>query len=373
VVAVLTTRLQKTRIDESDLIQVHGTLDIATTPRLRTMLLGALSTGARRLVVDLSGADMIDCTAIGVFFAVREHAERQGGTLRAVAAQGMVRQVLELTGVAKCLGAYDSVEQALAGGPDEVDAGQTAGDAAQILLRVMGHLPPDALGRSELRAEAIELSLPLATGLARRFRDRGESQEDLDQVATVGLVKAVDGYDPSLGTAFASYAAPTILGEVRRYFRDRGWRIRVPRRLQELRMSVQHAQGDLTQRLGHLPSTADLAGYLRVPEVDILAAQEAAAAYRPASLSEPTRADSDGVLADRLATRDLGLDAVDNRESLRPALAKLPRREQRIVAMRYFGNMTQAQIAREIGISQMHVSRLLASSLDRLRRAMVEE
>jgi RNA polymerase sigma-B factor len=375
-VVVQAIRLRKTRIGEVDLVEVQGILDIATTPRLRTMLLGGLADGARRLVVDLSGASLIDCTAIGVFFAVRGHAERQGGTVRAVAARGMVLQVLEVTGVAKCLGAYDSVEVALAGGgtgrPAE-DEDRTAGDAAQILLRVMGHLPPDAPGRRELRAEAIELSLPLATGLARRFHDRGEPQEDLDQVATLGLVKAVDGYDPSLGTEFTSYAVPTILGEVRRHFRDRGWRIRVPRRLQELRLSLQRAHGDLTQRLGRTPSAADLAGYLKVPEADILAAQEAAAAYRPTSLSEPTRPDSDGVLGDRLASHDRGLDTVDNRESLRPALAKLPRREQRIVAMRYFGNMTQAQIAQEIGISQMHVSRLLASSLDRLRRAMADD
>ncbi len=372
-VQVPATRLRKTRIDDADLVEVDGTLDIATTPRLRTLLLAGLADGARRLVVDLSGAGMIDCSAIGVFFSVREQAEQHGGALRAVAARGMVLQVFEVTGVAKALGAYDSVEQALVGGgAGGADADETAGDAAQILLRVMGHLPPDAPGRSELRAEAIELSLPLATGLARRFHDRGEPQEDLDQVATVGLVKAVDGYDPSLGTEFASYAVPTILGEVRRYFRDRGWRVRVPRRLQELRLSVQRAHGDLAQQLGHTPSTADLAGYLGVPEVDILAAQVAAAAYRPASLSEPTRPDADSVLADRLATYERGLDTVENREWLRTALAKLPRREQRIVAMRYYGSMTQAQIAQEIGLSQMHVSRLLASSLDRLRRAMAE-
>lgn len=193
---VLATTLRKTRFDEVALVEVHGTLDIATTPRLRTMLLGGLSNGAGRLIVDLSRAKMIDCSAIGVFFSVREHAEQQRGTLRAVAAQDMVRQVLEVTGVAKTLGAYDSVEQALAGTDvDGTGGDETAEDAAQILLRVMGHLPPDAPGRSELRAEAIELSLPLATGLARRFHDRGEPREDLDQVATVGLVKAVDGYD----------------------------------------------------------------------------------------------------------------------------------------------------------------------------------
>ena len=168
-------------------------------------------------------------------------------------------------------------------------------------------------------------------------------------MATVGLMKAVDGYDPSLGTEFASYAVPTILGEVRRYFRDRGWRIRVPRRLQELRMSMQHGLGELTQRLGRTPTTADIAGFLGVPEVDVLAAQEAAGAYRPGSLSEPTRPGSDAVVADRLADEAGDLDAVVNRESLRPALARLPRREQRILAMRFFGNMTQTQIAQEIG------------------------
>jgi RNA polymerase sigma-B factor len=360
--------------DGTDVVEVQGSLDIATTPRLRTVLLGRLAGGARRLVVDLSRTDMIDCTAVGVFFLVRERAEQRHGTLRAVAADGIVLRVLEVTGVAKTLGAYETVSQALAGlDGGEPAADQPTEDAAQVLLRVMGQLPPGAPERTELRAEAIELSLPLATGLARRFRDRGEPQEDLDQVATLGLMKAVDGYDPSRGTEFASYAAPTILGEVRRYFRDRGWRVRVPRRLQELRLGIQRSLGDLNQQLGRTPTTADLARYLDVPEVDVLAAQEAAGAYRPGSLSEPTRPDSDTVVADRLAVDDRDLDAVVNRESLRPALAKLPRREQRILAMRFFGNMTQTQIAQEVGISQMHVSRLLASSLRQLRKSMVED
>jgi RNA polymerase sigma-B factor len=373
VVVVYATYLRTNRTDETDLVAVQGTLDIATTPRLRTLLLGRIANGARQLIVDLSETDMIDCTAVGVFFFVREHAEQHGGTLRAVAAHGIALRVLEVTGVAKTLGAYDTLDETLTALTGDGTAGPADEGAAQVLLRVMGHLPPDAPERTELRAEAIELSLPFATGLARRFRNRGEPQEDLDQVATVGLMKAVDGYDPSLGTEFTSYAAPTILGEVRRYFRDRGWRIRVPRRLQELRIGIHRALGDLTQQLGRTPTVADLAGYLDVPEEDILAAQGAASAYRPGSLSEPTGSDSSTVVADRLATEERGLDAVVNRESLRPALAKLPRREQRILAMRFFGNMTQTQIALEIGISQMHVSRLLAASLERLRTTLVED
>lgn len=372
---MVATRQRAGRTGEAEVVAVRGTLDIASTPRLRTALLGRLAEGRQRLVVDLSEVGMIDCTAIGVFFYVRDHAEQAGGTLRAAAAHGIVLHVLEATGVAKSLGAHHTVEEAVAavdGAAQDAGADEGAEDSTQILLRVMGHLPPDAPERTELRAEAIELGLPFATGLARRFRDRGEPQEDLDQVATVGLMKAVDGYDPSLGTEFASYAVPTILGEVRRYFRDRGWRIRVPRRLQELRMSMQHGLGELTQRLGRTPTTADIAGFLGVPEVDVLAAQEAAGAYRPGSLSEPTRPGSDAVVADRLADEAGDLDAVVNRESLRPALARLPRREQRILAMRFFGNMTQTQIAQEIGVSQMHVSRLLAASLNRLRAALVE-
>jgi RNA polymerase sigma-B factor len=368
------THLRTSRTGETDLVEVQGGLDIATTPRLRTVLLGSLAGGARRLVVDLSRADMIDCTAIGVFFYVRDHAEQRGGTLHAVEARGIVLRVLEVTGVAKSLGAYDTVQQTLTGAEgDGTQTGEVTEHAAQVLLRVMGQLPRDAPERTELRAEAIELSLPFATNLARRFRGRGEPQDDLDQVATVGLVKAVDGYDPSLGTEFASYAVPTILGEVRRHFRDRGWRIRVPRRLQELRLNIQRSLGDLTQQLGRTPTTGDLARHLGVAEEEVLAAQEAAGAYRPGSLSEPTHPDSDTVVGDRLATDDRDLDAVVNRESLRPALAKLPRREQRILAMRFFGNMTQTQIAQEIGVSQMHVSRLLASSLRQLRKALVDD
>jgi RNA polymerase sigma-B factor len=371
---VYAAELRTTRVANATVVEVSGCLDIATTPRLRTTLLNRMADGCRHVVVDLGRAEMIDCSAVGVFIFVRDYAEHHGGSLRAVAAQGIVLEVLEVTGVAKCLSAYDTLEQALVTDPRaQPVADQVTEDAAQVLLRVMGQLPADAPERRELRAEAIELSLPFATGLARRFRDRGEPQDDLDQVARVGLVKAVDGYDPTMGTEFASYAAPTIMGEVRRYFRDRGWRIRVPRRLQELRLAIQRAQSDLTQRLGRSPSTADLATYLEVPEDDVMAALEAASAYRPASLSEPTRPGSESVVADRLAEVDRGLDAVDFRESLRPAIAKLPRREQRIISMRFFGNMTQTQIAQEIGISQMHVSRLLAASLQRLRTALLED
>jgi RNA polymerase sigma-B factor len=367
---VQATQLQTRRTGDTDLVAVQGCLDIATTPRLRTVLLDRLAGGARRLVVDLSGVDVIDCTAIGVFIYVRDRAEHRDGALHAVAARGIVLRVLEMTGVAKSLGAYDTVEQTLAAAGD---GERPTEDATQVLLRVMGQLPQDAPERTELRAEAIELSLPFATGLARRFHNRGEPQEDLDQVATVGLVKAVDRYDPSRGTEFVSYAAPTILGEVRRYFRDRGWRIRVPRRLQELRLSIQSAICELTQELGRTPSMVDIARQLGVPEEDVLAAQAAAGAYRPGSLSDPVHPDAGTLVADRLATEDRDLEGVVDRESLRPALADLPRREQRILVMRFFGNMTQTQIAREVGISQMHVSRLLASSLRQLRRALTDD
>jgi RNA polymerase sigma-B factor len=353
---------------------MHGTWDITNTPRLRNVLLQRLAEGNRHLLVDLTNVDLLDCSAVGVFVFVRNHAEQQGGSLRAVAAAGIVLRLLEVVELARSFHAYDTLEQSLATpiGTRDTD-GKDVEDGTQTLLRVISQLPPAAPERPVLRAGAIELSVPLATRLARRFHDRGEPQDDLDQAATVGLVKAVDRYDAARGTEFASFAVPTIMGEVRRHFRDKGWRIRVPRYIQELRRDMQEISGDLVQRLGRFPTTAEVAACLGVSRQDVLAALAAGSAYRPASLSAPVQPDKQFTLADQLAVIDRDLDAIDVRESLRPAIAQLPAREQRIIAMRFYANMTQAQIGAEIGLSQMHVSRLLSASLQRLRRALLSD
>lgn len=247
----------------------------------------------------------------------------------------------------------------------------SSGGLAEALLDTMGSLPEGHPDRVRIRERVIEMHLPFAAKLARRFHSRGEPVSDLIQVATIGLIKAVDRYDPSRKIEFTRYAAPTIVGEVKRHFRDKGWTIRVPRDLQELRIKVAKAKGELALSLGRSASVAELAEYLHVTERRVLDAVYSGNAYRPASLSQHVPGD-DSVLEirDVLGGPDVELESAENRVSLRPLITRLPDRERRIVALRFFADMTQAQIAAEIGISQMHVSRLLSRSLRRLRASL---
>ncbi len=226
-----------------------------------------------------------------------------------------------------------------------------------------------------IREKLVEMHLPLVEHLARRFRNRGEPLDDLVQVATIGLIKSVDRFDPERGVEFSTYATPTIVGEIKRHFRDKGWAVRVPRRLQELRLSLTSATADLSQRLGRAPTVAELADQLKLSEEEVLEGLESANAYSTLSLDVPEQGEQDSpVVADSLGAEDEELEGVEYRESLKPLLAKLPPREKKILLLRFFGNMTQSQIAEEIGISQMHVSRLLARTLAQLRDdLMVDE
>jgi RNA polymerase sigma-B factor len=242
----------------------------------------------------------------------------------------------------------------------------------KALLRRFAALDPDDPEGARLRDELVVMHLPLVRHLARRYRDRGESLADLVQVGTVGLIKAVDRFDPELGTEFSTYATPTILGEIKRHFRDRTWAVKVPRRLQEMQSALAAATDSMTQSRGRAPTVRELAEQLGVSEEDVLDALEARHAYSTASLDpiddgdeSPTRA-----LADSLGEIDSAIEAVDERESLRPLLEALPERERRLILLRFFQNMSQAQIAQELGISQMHVSRLLARTLAQLREGL---
>jgi RNA polymerase sigma-B factor len=248
---------------------------------------------------------------------------------------------------------------------------------AKALLSLLADLPADpGPDRERVRARLIELYMPLAEYLARRFRNRGEQFDDLVQVANLGLIKSVDGFDPGRGAAFTSYAIPMIVGELKRHFRDKGWDVRVPRRLQELRLEISKVSGDLAQDLGRSPTVADLARRLDVTEEEIIEGLDCGQAYRALSLDAPVGDGGDGVangLGDLLGDDDPDIRDVENREALRPLLARLPEREQRIIAMRFHGNLTQSQIAAELGISQMHVSRLLAGALRALREQLTSE
>jgi RNA polymerase sigma-B factor len=228
---------------------------------------------------------------------------------------------------------------------------------------------------SAIREKLVELHLPLVEHLARRFRNRGEPLDDLIQVATIGLIKSVDRFDAERGVEFSTYATPTIVGEIKRHFRDKGWAVRVPRRLQELRLSLTSATAELAQRNGRAPTVGELAAHLKLSDDEVLEGLESANAYSTLSLDVPEQGEQDSpVVADSLGAEDDELEGVEYRESLKPLLAKLPQREKKILLLRFFGNMTQSQIAEEIGISQMHVSRLLARTLAQLHDdLMVDE
>ena len=220
------------------------------------------------------------------------------------------------------------------------------------------------------RDELIEAHLGLAEYLARRFSNRGEPLDDLVQVASVGLLKAVDRFDPGRGVEFSTYATHTIVGELKRHFRDKGWAVRAPRRMQELYLRLGKIVSTLSQELGRSPTIPELANEAQVSEEEVLEALEAGQAYRFASLDAPSPGDDDGdSMSSHLGAEDSGMIDAEHRVALSPLLAQLPQREQTILHLRFFEGMTQSEIASRLGISQMHVSRLLARSLAQLRAA----
>jgi RNA polymerase sigma-B factor len=245
---------------------------------------------------------------------------------------------------------------------------------ARAMLAQLQALAEDDPQRAALRDHLVEMHLPLVEHLARRFRNRGEPLDDLVQVATIGLIKSVDRFDTERGVEFSTYATPTIVGEIKRHFRDRGWAVRVPRRLQELRLQLTSATSELSQLHGRAPTVAELAAHLKLSEEEILEGLESANAYSTLSLDVPEQGDDDSpAVVDSLGSEDEALEGVEYRESLKPLLERLPAREKKILLLRFFGNMTQSQIATEIGISQMHVSRLLARTLAQLREDLLVE
>jgi RNA polymerase sigma-B factor len=237
---------------------------------------------------------------------------------------------------------------------------------ARLLLKY--HREGDLAAREELTLRF----LPLARQLASRYRHAGESQEDLVQVASLGLLKAIDRYDPDRGEGFARYAVPTMLGELKRHFRDKGWSMHVPRATQELSLRVSEALGALPAKLGRAARPRDVAAEVGASVEEVLEAMEASAVYETTSLDAPRPgAGDDGTwtYGDQLAQEERGFELVEIGETLRGSLAALPERERLILRLRFERDMTQAEIAERIGVSQMHVSRLLRRCLDRLSAA----
>jgi RNA polymerase sigma-B factor len=256
-------------------------------------------------------------------------------------------------------------------------APKASGDPGRVMNRPPGGDGLERfrdLGRTAdaaLRDELITSHLGLAHRLARRFAGRGEPHEDLVQVASVALVKAVDRFDPERGVQFSTFAATCVIGELKRHFRDRGWAVRAPRRIQELYLEVGQNIDRLSQELGHPPTVAELAAATGASEDAVLEAIEAGRGYRTASLDAPDA--NSQTMADSLGSDDARFDGVDDRSVLRAALEELPERDRVIIHLRFIDGLTQSEIATRLGLSQMHVSRLLAASLKRLRTGFADD
>lgn len=253
---------------------------------------------------------------------------------------------------------------------------RTAERAAALLMLVRMHqVGPGDPEYAALRERVIAEYMPYARHLALRYAAGGRSADDLRQVAYVGLIKAVDNYDPEYGAAFLSYATPTIVGELKRYFRDHTWAVHVPRRIQELNGQVQPVTEALTQRLRREPTVRELAGVLVAEPAEVLDAIVATGLHYLDSLDMPVSVNQSTSMSygDLVGAEDPGMQNVVDRETLRPLLALLPARDKRILQLSFFGDMSQAQIGTELGVSQMQISRLLAGILLRLRQGVDRE
>ncbi|MCF1592723.1 SigB/SigF/SigG family RNA polymerase sigma factor [Streptomyces muensis] len=255
-----------------------------------------------------------------------------------------------------------SARPRVSGGRVHDDAPDTAADFARLAAL------PEGPERDAVRDELAKVWLPMAHRIAGRFRNRGESLEDLRQVAALGLVKAIDRYEPGRG-AFESYAVPTVTGEIKRHFRDRMWALRVPRRVQELRNKVRIARRDLIDKSGGAnPSVAEIAAHAGLTEDEVGTGLEALESFSTLSLDAEMSAGEGGFsLADTIGGCDEAYDVVVDREAAKAGLRRLPERERAILYMRFFEDMTQSRIAERLGISQMHVSRLISRCCARIR------
>ncbi|MFC5719919.1 RNA polymerase sigma factor SigF [Streptomyces gamaensis] len=247
--------------------------------------------------------------------------------------------------------------------------GADARALTQVLFQEFVKLEPGSPEHTRVRSALIEANLPLVRYAAARFRSRNEPMEDVIQVGTIGLINAIDRFDPDRGVQFPTFAMPTVVGEIKRYFRDNVRTVHVPRRLHELWVQVNGASEDLTVLHGRTPTTAEIADRLRIAEDEVLACIEAGRSYHATSLEAAQEGDGLPGLLDRLGYEDPALAGVEHRDLVRHLLVQLPEREQRILLLRYYSNLTQSQISAELGVSQMHVSRLLSRSFARLRSA----
>src|SRR5580700_8656658 len=254
-----------------------------------------------------------------------------------------------------------------AAGPEEI---QALGDAE--LLTMIHSLPRGSGGRDLACEVLVTRYQPLVRSCALRYRGSAESQEELMQVGYVGLLKAINNFDPAVGTSLASYAQPCVSGEIKRHFRDKRWQVHVKRSLQELRLEIRNATGELTATLGRTPTDAELARQLDISEDDVREARRAELAFHSASLDSPTGEDGAATLGDLIGADDPQLEHVIDMQAVWEHWSDLPDRAQQLLLMRFYGNMTQAEIGTRLGISQMHVSRLLAEAIAYLRAQLID-
>lgn len=261
-------------------------------------------------------------------------------------------------------------------GAEVVSVSALCGEYTDVpdMVRQLRALDKDSAAFGRRREAIIKRLLPLADHVARRFKCRGEPQDDLFQVACVGLINAVNRFNPDAGSDFLSFAVPTVMGEVRRHFRDNGWAVKVPRRLKELRAQLGGARAELTQQNGRAPTATELADYLDVDRELVVEATIADAGYSASSIDVRTDADDESpTICGTLGGPDAALNKVIDVETVRPLIAALPERERKVLALRFVGDMTQAEIAQRMGYSQMHISRLLVRILNTLRRKACEQ
>lgn len=246
------------------------------------------------------------------------------------------------------------------------DRSRSDRDRTHQLFAELASLPAGSSRHQQVRDDLVEIHLPLVRYLARRFAGRGEPADDLLQIGTIGLLQAIDRFEPERGLEFSTFATPNIVGEIKRHFRDRGWMVRVPRRLQELQGELTAGINDLSQQLGRAPTVAELAGHLVISEEQVIEGTDSARAYSAVSIDVPSST-TGMTIADGLISPEDALHPVELRHALRPVLAGLGERERQALLLRFVENKTQSEIAAVLGVSQVHVSRLLAKTLGELR------
>jgi RNA polymerase sigma-B factor len=392
-------------VEQTDLntvvVSVAGEIDLLSAPALQDHLSTLLAARPQRLVIDLSDVSFLGAAALSVLISARGVAAHQGTTLQLRAPHRQLpASTLTATGLDHLLevvppstdtddrdnrhpGNHAEVPRPRSAPPTDTAACSESQSSVEADEDEYGHLIPlhrryaeltdDDPQRQRLRDQLVHGYRPVAEHLARRFAGRNEPLEDLVQVATIGLINAIDRFDPARGSHFLSFAVPTITGELRRYFRDHGWCTHVPRRLKDLSLAVRKATAELSHQLGRSPRSSEIADRLGVPTSTVIEALYAADAYRSSSLDDvlcsgETTTTSHMVLGEL----DPQMCLIDDRETLRPLLAQLAPRQRTILALRFFHQLTQTQIAEQVGISQMHVSRLLRQTLDFLHQQMTD-